>query len=119
MYRKLNIKDAFKFARIVKKAGLKDIVSKFAIEAEKAATTAENKDELATKYGLDFVVAIIEGISDSEIEKEIYDFFAGVSGMKAEDVAEMGLVDFADMVKAIFTENNIADFFTQSLPPQK
>ena len=119
MYRKLNVKDAFCFARIVKKAGLKNTISAFALDAGKAAEGATDKESLAEKYGLEFILTIIESISDSSVEVEIYKFFGNIAGKTADEIGALSIDEFAEMVKTIFMENNLADFFTQSLQLQK
>ena len=69
--RKLNTKDAVNFMRLLKKAGVRQIVVDL---LEDAKTKPEESVE---KIGINAVFALLEGVTAAEAETELYKFLSG------------------------------------------
>lgn len=109
--RKLNIKDAFSLARIIKKADIKEEIANF---ANRIAVKKNGKDETVNTeaVGLEFVVTLITSLSSKETEQEFYALFADIRGdITADDVSKLSIPEVLDNVKTIIRENDIKSFF--------
>lgn len=109
--RKLQITDAFAFARIVKKAGIKQQISDAVIKY--AGKTAPDDTALA-KIGVELFLAIMDGLAEQSAETEVYKFIAAIAEVAEADVKAMSITDFIDTAKAIAAENDLAAFFTSA-----
>ncbi len=110
--RKLNIKDAFTLARIIKSADIKEEIADF---ANRIAIKNSNKDETVNTeaVGLEFVITLLTSLSNKETEQEFYSLLADVRGdITADDVSKLSIPEVLDNVKAIIRENDIKSFFT-------
>lgn len=110
--RKLNIKDAFTLARIIKKADIKEEIAGF---ANRIVVKNNSKDETVNTeaVGLEFVVTLLSSLSSKEIEQEIYALFADIRGdITADEVSKLSIPEVLDIVKTIIRENDIKSFFT-------
>lgn len=104
--RKLGLRDAFALARIIKAANLRPTVTAFAEEIR----GREEKDIEAV--GFEFVLTLLESVSDEANEQRIYKLYADIKGVTPEEVS---LLDFgtikADM-KELVEKNDLKGFFT-------
>lgn len=100
--RKLNVRDAFKAAAIIRKAKLRDDLMKLAAEGDKNVE----------KLGLNAIMLILE--KAPEVEQELYEFFGDVSGSGAENIATMELNEFKALLLEIAKENDLKGFFAQA-----
>lgn len=110
--RKLNIKDAFTLARIIKKADIKEEIADF---ANRIAVKKNSKDETVNTeaVGLEFVVTLLSSLSSKEIEQEIYALLADIRGdITADEVSKLSIPEVLDNIKTIIRENDIKSFFT-------
>lgn len=110
--RKLNIKDAFTLARIIKSADIKEEIADF---ANRIAVKKHGKDETVSTeaVGLEFVITLLTSLSNKETEQEFYSLLADVRGdITADDVSKLSIPEVLDNVKAIIRENDIKSFFT-------
>lgn len=110
--RKLNIKDAFTLARIIKKADIKEEIADF---ANRIAVKKNSKDEMVNTeaVGLEFVITLITSLSNKETEQEFYSLLADIRGdITADDVSELSIPEVLDNIKTIIRENDIKSFFT-------
>lgn len=110
--RKLNIKDAFTLARIIKKADIKEEIADF---ANRIAVKKNSKDETVNTeaVGLEFVITLITSLSNKETEQEFYSLLADIiGGITADDVSELSIPEVLDNIKTIIRENDIKSFFT-------
>ena len=55
---------------------------------------------------------IIEALADKKAERSIYDFFAPIMEMTADEVAALPANEFIEAVKRIGEENDLASFFS-------
>lgn len=110
--RKLNIKDAFTLARIIKSADIKEEIADF---ANRIAVKKHGKDETVNTeaVGLEFVITLLTSLSNKETEQEFYSLLADIRGdITADDVSKLSIPEVLDNVKAIIRENDIKSFFT-------
>ena len=95
-------KDVFRVARIITKADIKD-------ELRKIATRSDGNKLDA---GIDFVLAIVTGISDVKVEQEIYAFIADVLESNVKDIEESDPMVLINRFKNDEGHEQWADFFT-------
>lgn len=110
--RKLNIKDAFTLARIIKKADIKEEISDF---ANRIAVKKNGKDETVNTeaVGLEFVITLLTSLSNKETEQEFYSLLADIRGdITADEVSKLSIPEVLGDVKKIIKENDIKSFFT-------
>ena len=124
--RKLGLKDAFAFARILKTAGIRDEIVSFGYEVRKrqsaieaAAKQSENgesqKETLelgAERTGFEFIITVITAISDEKAENLFYKLYADIK----QDVTpeEVSLYDFETIktdVSELVEKNDLKSFF--------
>lgn len=113
--RKLNIKDAFTLARIIKKADIKEEIADF---ANRIAVKNNSKDETVNTeaVGLEFVITLLTSLSNKEIEQGFYSLLADIRGdITADEVSTLSIPEVFDNVKAIIRENDVKSFFTSAL----
>ena len=101
--RKLQTKDIFAFCRCIKSIGIKD-------EINKLCKDADNINDIWDK-GFELVYSIFEAASEKKSEASIYEFLSGPFEMPVEDIQEMELDKFFDLVKQLAAENNLVNFF--------
>ena len=104
--RKLVLKDAFAVARIVKAAGVKKEIVAFAkdVQNRKEGINPES-------IGLEFFATLIESAADASVERKIYDFYASLKGVTAEEVSEYDLATVKADIKEIVEQNDLKNFF--------
>lgn len=110
--RKLNIKDAFTLARIIKKADIKEEIAGF---ANRIAVKKNGKDETVNTeaVGLEFVITLITSLSSKDTEQEFYSLLADIRGdITADEVSKLSIPEVLNNVKTIIRENDIKSFFT-------
>ena len=120
--RKLNFSDTFRFARIIKAAGitageLAELIKEIG-EAKKnvAPAQTDNNDIAAaqTEAGLAMVEYIIN--KAPEAENQIYSFLASISGKTIGDIVVAEIPEIMELIKDIFEQNaDIKDFFISGL----
>lgn len=106
--RKLGLKDAFAFARIIKKAGIRQEIITFASEVR------GRKEEMNTeKIGFEFFIMLIEAAGDKAVEEEIYKFYASLKGPHTppEEVAEYDFETVKADIKELIEKNDLKNFF--------
>ena len=102
--RKIEFQDAFKMARIMKKADLK----KSFMEAFKKGSEegASEKD-----IGIDVLFAVVEAVGNEGMEKEVYEFIGSITELGAETIKHQSMSETIEQFKQIVNENNLVDFF--------
>lgn len=117
--RDLCAKDIFPMTKIIRKIGLKDIGQCFDPEEIKAITgslseNGEKKsvDEIAETVGISVVLKIVDVVLEnlSVAEQEIFDFLAGIAGITADDVANLPMDVFFEMLVDIFKKKEFVGF---------
>ena len=100
---KLGNKHIFKLVRIIKKAGVRDLVVKLLKRQEK-------KD--AESIGIDMFDIIMEMFDSEEIEYLIYELLSDVSGKTVDDLSNMDIEETKNLIQSIAAENNLRNFFS-------
>ena len=116
--RTLNANDLFLMMKIVNKIGIKEVKGLFASAEMKriiseAMQDGEVNDAVASNVGmqlmLEIVCLVVEHIPDCQ--DEIYKFLSSLSGLKVEDIANLDMTDFMDMVMEVLKKQEFKDFF--------
>lgn len=101
--RKLNTQDAFKMARLLKYAGVKEII----LDSYKKGKETINAQEL----GVEIIFTLVDSFGDKKVELDFYDLVGGITEKGAEVVMNQDLSATIEDVKAIWNENDMASFF--------
>ncbi len=116
--RTLNANDLFLMMKIINKIGIKEVKGLFASAEMKriiseAMQDGEVNDAVASNVGmqlmLEIVCLVVEHIPDCQ--DEIYKFLSSLSGLKVEDIANLDMTDFMDMVMEVLKKQEFKDFF--------
>jgi hypothetical protein len=108
MIRKLKTSDLFSLSRIIKKMNIKDEIKGLAKDVTGA--TPEEKKKAEQSMEIDLAMLFVENIGSAE--KEIYKFFADITGKTAADIENMDLNDFINLVKELFNQDGFASFLS-------
>jgi hypothetical protein len=101
--RKLKTSDIPAFCRCLKAIGIKS-------EIESITKKADNiKDAWA--QGFELIYNIFDKATEVNGEKELYKFLSGPFEMTAQEVENLEISVFFDMIKQLASENNLAGFF--------
>lgn len=107
--RKLNISDAFKVARIIRTADLKDNIMSFAKEIKSRRGKGE---KLSTEdIGLEFIVTMVSAMSLQKVEEQFYELYADLKGVSVDDIKTTDFATFKSDIKLLMKENDLQDFF--------
>lgn len=126
--RKLNLTDVFRFSRLVKTSGMRDVVANtlHAVAEAKARAKADAKDGEpvgnAAKVGdsdlyaigIDAFMSIVDMAAQKGVEASVYEFLAPVWEMTTEQVSNMSLEAVAENLRRMFAENDFSVFFKRS-----
>ena len=126
--RKLNFKDMFAVAEIIRKAKIRSELAALisSISAEKAAKTdktaesagkgEKNTENLVEKVGISFLLMLIEAAP--AVESEIYALIASIRGVDVEVVQNMSIDEIRDFWGALVAENDLNSFFASAVSSQ-
>lgn len=103
--RRLCARDIFPFAKILSKVGIKQFSECFQLD--------ENDNLSLSMSGLAVALNVIDILLNNldKCENEIYSFLAGVSSMTPEQIMNLDMDVFAQMIIEIFQKKEFADFF--------
>lgn len=110
--RKLKSTDIFLITSILKKIGvdeIKAIMNQPYIQNMVSGGEKTNATSLGMNVVLDVVGLVCSNLPKAE--KEIYNFCASVSGMPIEEVKDLEMMDFIDLIMAIVKKEEFKDFF--------
>lgn len=108
--RKLKSDDIFSMCTIIKKIGVDEFKKCF---SDSGVIDAIAEGKSSNKVGFDIVfniVALIIGNLPSA-KKDIYEFLASLAGAKPEDIANLGIDEFAEMIAEVFQKEEFGGFF--------
>ena len=116
--RALGAKDIFPMIKIISKIGLKDFGKCFEPDEIKAITDmfSENEntniEDMAEIVGVSVVLKIVDIILEhlSDAEQEIFAFLAGLIGKTAEDVANLPMDVFFELLIDVFKRKEFVGF---------
>ncbi len=104
--RKLNTKDVFAFARIVKASGMRTELKAIIREI------SEREDWNVEDIGMESVLAILEALAEKKSETAICEMLAGPFEMTAEEVQNLELNDLLGYMRRMIEENDLRSFFS-------
>lgn len=107
--RKLCLKDTFALARIIRSANIKEELSKFGAEIstrKKAGETLKAED-----VGVEIFLTIIGSLSSESVEERIYDFYADLKGVSADEVSKYDFATVKEDITTLIKENDFKSFF--------
>ena len=114
-FRKLCAKDVFPMTNIIKKIGIKEFKNSF--EGEKmndimAAFSGKRDDKSVEALGLSIALELADVILGNlaDCEHDIFQLLSQTSNLTYEEVSELGLADFTEMVIDFFKKEEFKDF---------
>lgn len=114
-FRKLCAKDIPMMISIIRDIGFKEFKNCFDSESVKRiiASSSKTGKELTIDVGFDIFMSATSVIIDNidKCEKTIIKLLASASGQSVEEVENLGLADFATLVKEFFGLPDFTDFF--------
>ena len=114
-FRALCSKDMFPMFKIINKIGFKEFKDCFQSDSLKdAASNIKKKNEaalIAVGTGIFFDLAGIIITNISSCEEDIYALLSSVSNLSKEEIQNLSMADFADMIIDFVQKPDFADFF--------
>lgn len=114
--RGLGAKDIFPMVNIIRKIGLKDFGKCFEPEEIRAITeTFSEKDDIgdiAKTVGVSVVIRIVDVILENlaAVEQEIFGFLGGLTDLSVDDVANLPMDVFFELVVDVFQRKEFVGF---------
>lgn len=103
--RKLQTHDVIKFARIIKRAKLKDVI-KDIINKSKSINSGDQEE--LEQFGTDAFFCIIEQCCEENIENMLYELLDDVTG---KDIKTLEIVELIETIKDLAKLNDLVTFF--------
>ena len=109
--RKLCAKDIFVMAKIISKIGI--LVFKNCFNTPSVKGKIRGNADFSV-IGLEVIIGIAGTVLENipRCETDIYSFLADLSGMKSNEISELGMSEFAELIEAVLTKEEFKDFFT-------
>ena len=109
--RKLCAKDIFVMVKIISKIGISEFMNCFKSPSVHSKIKS-NVDFSA--IGLEVIIGMVGTVLENlpRCETDIYSFLADLSGMKSNEISELGMSEFAELIEAVLTKEEFKDFFT-------
>lgn len=105
--RKLETRDVFAFARLIKQVHLKEELKTL------FSQQSESRDEL--EVGLNLLLSLIELFAEKEAEQLFYEFLSGPFELSPEEVSSMELFELIAKVKEIAEWDKWRHFLTLAI----
>lgn len=117
--RDLKATDLFSMVKILNGIGLSEIKEAININEIKDAKkniTDENKSDVFNEVGVNVLMSVLGVVLNNipKVEKELYNFIGGIANLKATQVANLGIVEFTDLLITIFQKEEFKDFFNRA-----
>lgn len=112
--RKLNLTDVFRFSRLVKTSGMKDLVANILHKAAEVKSKETINDSDLYAIGIDAFMSIVDVAAQKGVESSVYEFLAPVWEMTPDEVANLSLEAVVENLRKMFAENDFSTFFKQS-----
>ena len=108
--RQLTSKDIFPMCKIIKKIGIDEFKNCFSNPEIQnlIKNTGENTNQIGLTIMFDIVSIIIGNLP--KCKDEIYDFLSGLTGAKNEELEEMSLADFTQLIIDLVQKEEFTDF---------
>lgn len=108
--RPLQARDIFPMSKIIGAIGLDDIKAIFAKDEVRDAMSGKGDvNAVGTELAIDIAGVIIEHLPN--VENDLYNLLASLTGSKPKAIAEMPLGDFANLVIDVLQSEGFSDFF--------
>lgn len=108
--RKLNLKDVFKFSRLVKKTGAKeDMLAAF-------KEISSDGEMAQTELGIHYAFIFLEIFSKDGCEEDLYDLLSGPLDCSKSDVPNMELTELAEKLFEVASVDEWKAFFKKAVP---
>lgn len=101
--RKIELQDAFKLSRLIKKTGIKDTL-------KDAFKQGKEKDASAEDIGVEVMFAALDASADTGVENSIYELIADIAEQDVDATKHMGINELKDFFKKLSEENDIEGF---------
>lgn len=115
--RELKSSDIFPMFGILSKIGFTELKEMLTPENMEQFTSMMNGDEhsedMETIFGMNVMFEIIQIIMKNipSCESEIYKFLSGLSGMSEDEIKNLDMVTFTEMIVAVVQKQEFKDFF--------
>ena len=117
--RDLQASDIFSVVKILNGIGLnnvKEAINFDEINSLRKGMTEDNADVISSQVGVNVVISLATVILENlpKVENDLYNFVGSVIGVKAKDVAKMGMGEFTDVLITIIQKEEFKDFFRRA-----
>ena len=117
--RNLQASDIFSVVKILNGIGLnnvKEAINFDEINSLRKGLTEDNADVISSQVGVNVVISLATVILENlpKVETDLYNFIGSVIGVKAKDVAKMGMGEFMGLLIAIIQKEEFKDFFKRA-----
>ena len=117
--RELKATDLFSMVKILNGIGLSEIKEAININEIKNARkniTDDNQSDVWSDIGVNVLMSVLGVVVNNipKVEKELYNFIGGVANLKSTEVANLGIVEFTDLLIAIAKKEEFKDFFNRA-----
>jgi len=109
--RELKAKDIAPFTKILAKMELKETIKEMFTKTTKTENDIENQEDIKPNNGK-MVSELMWGIVENyyKAENELFVFLADLEQKTKEEIAELSLSEFIELIKELFSEKNISFF---------
>lgn len=117
-------KDIYAVMRIINRIGIEEVKSLFASSNVKNVVAnamktgkVSSKDELVASVGIQVALDIICMVTSHipDCENEVNGFLSSLSGMTVEEVANLDLLVYTEMIEDVVNKQEFRSFFTHVL----
>ena len=117
--RELKATDLFGMVRILNGIGfneIKEAININDIKSAKKNMNDNNQSEVLTELGTNLIMSVLGVVLNNipRVEKELYSFIGGIANLKSTQVANLGIVEFTDLLIAIAKKEEFKDFFNRA-----
>lgn len=107
--RELKAKDIAPFTKILAKMELKETIKEMFVKSTK--NKEENQEEQTDNNGK-MISVLVWGVIENyyKAEIELFTFLAELEDKTKEEIAELSLREFIELIKELFSEKNISFF---------
>lgn len=100
--RKLGLRDVFAFSEIMDKMDLN-------IDAAGLVNQAQGKEDAQSFVGGQIAMMLLRNFYKAE--ESVTNWLCSLNGMTVDEINMLGIVELTNLVKEIFTGDDVADFF--------
>ena len=101
--------DLFALSRILKKMNIKDEIKGLDIDINAGTDKVDVKETVI----IELIYIFLENIGLAEIE--VYKFLADIEGRKVDDIKNLEIDEFIDILRDVFNNEGFTKLFTQAL----